>query len=179
MMKKLIIIVLIASGIIVTNSCKKLDEFTKFNLNYDATVVLPANSVINLPLNLFTPDITTNYEEQFSSNDTRKDLVQEITIDGINITVQSPQGQTLDFLKSIEVYISADGLDEIQVASKYNIPDGLTMLELDYISDNLKDYITKESIKLRVKTVMDESLNQDTELKINTRFKVNAEILGV
>jgi hypothetical protein len=178
-MRKIAITLLLAIGIITTNSCNKLDEFTKFNLNYDATVVLPANSVINLPISLFTPDITTNYEDQFSSNDTRKDLVQEITIDGISIVVQKPQGQTLDFLKSIEVYISADGLDEIQVASKYDIPDGLTTLQLDYVSDNLKDYITKESIKLRVKTIMDKTLNQDTELKVNTRFKVNAKILGV
>lgn len=178
-MKKIIIVSLIALGIITTNSCKKLDEFTQFDLNYDATVVLPANSVINLPLNLFTPDITTNYEEKFSANDTRKDLIEEITISAIDIIVQKPQGQTLDFLKSIEVYISADGLDEIEVASKYDIPDGLTSLGLDYSKANLKDYVTKESIKLRIKTVMDESLNQDTELKINTRFRVNAKILGV
>lgn len=178
-MKKLIIVALIATGIISTNSCKELDEFTQFNLNYDAEVVIPKSSVINLPLNLFTPEITTNYEEQFSANDTRKDLIEEIRISGIDITVQKPQGQTLDFLKSIEVFISADGLDEIEVASKYDIPDGLTTLGLNYSNANLKDYVTKESIKLRVKTVMDESVQQDTELKINTRFRVNAKILGV
>lgn len=177
-MKKIVISLLVVS-IVGVFGCKKLDELTQFYMDYDTEVVLPANSAINLPIPITSPDIATNYEESFSANDTRKDLIQEIKIDRISITVQNPPGQNLNFLKSIEVYISADGLDEIQVASKYDIPDGLTELELDYISDNLKPYLTKETIKIRTKTVMDEPLKQDTELKIHNRFWVNAEVLGI
>lgn len=160
-------------------SCKELDEFTKFNLDYTAKVTVPSTSVVNLPIDLLTPDITTNYEDQFSNNDTRTDLVEEINLTAMDITAKVPQGSNLDFLKSIEVFISADGLDEIEIASKKDIPDGLTKLDLDYSGVNLKDYVTKNTIKLRVKTVTDKAIGQDRELEVFTRFRVNAKILGV
>lgn len=159
--------------------CKKVDELTKFNMEFNTEVTVPSNTLINLPLDLVTPDVTTNYEETFSANDTRKDLVEKITIDKITITAKSPQGITLDFLKSITVYISADGIPEKEVASKYNIPDGLTSLDLDYVSDNLKDFLTKDKIRLRVKTITDKAVNQNIDLNVYNRFKVDAKILGV
>lgn len=176
-MKKLIVVA-IALGSLGVYSCKKLDKLTQFYLDYNSTFTVPANSGINLPLDLFTPDITTNYEEKFSANDTRKDMVDEIKVDNISITVKSPQGAKLDFLKSIHVFISADGLAEKEVAWKDNIADGLTSLDLEHTGDNLKDYILKDKIKLRVKTVTDKATNQDITLDVKNRFWVNAKILG-
>lgn len=178
-MKKIILLSLIAIGFVGMYSCKKLDELTKFNLEYKSSVTVPANSIVNLPLNLPTPDITTNSKSTFENNNTNKDLVQEIKLDKMNISVKAPQGTNLDFLKSVEVFISAEGLDEIRVASKYDIANGLTSLDLDYADINLKDYVLKESIKLRVKTITDEAVTQDRNLDILTRFWVNAKILGV
>ncbi|HYG15552.1 MAG TPA: hypothetical protein VEC12_07340 [Bacteroidia bacterium] len=168
-----------AALIMLSASCKKADELTKFNMEFNSEVTVPPNTLVNLPIDLLTPDMTTNYEETFSANDTRKDLVEEITIDKITITAKAPQGITLDFLKSITVYISADGIPEKEVASKYDIPDGLTSLDLDYVSDNLKDFLTRETIRLRVKTVTDKAVNQEIDLNVYNRFKVDAKVLGV
>lgn len=178
-MKKILIISLIAIGIITSNSCKKLDEFTKFDLDYTSQVTVPANSLINLPIDIVTPDMETNYQDKFSNNNTNTDLVEEITLSTISITAKLPQGSNLDFLKSVQVFISADGLDELDIASSYDIPDGLTTLELTVSNANLKDFVTKKSIKLRVKTVTDKAITQDRDLEIFTRFKVNAKVLGV
>ncbi len=178
-MKKIIVLSLIAIGFVGMYSCKKLDKLTTFHLEYKSSVTVPANSVINLPLSLTTPNITTDSKGTFENNNTNRDLVQEIKLDKMNITVTAPQGSNLDFLKSIEVFISAEGLDEIRVASKFEIPDGLTSLDLDYINDNLKDYVLKDSIKLRVKTISDKATTQDTDLEVLTRFWVNAKILGI
>lgn len=176
-MKKLLLLLPLALAIVTLTKCKKIDELTTFRMSYDSQVTVPANGVINLPLDILTPDITTNYQQQFSANDTRSDLVNEINIDGITITVKSPANQNLDFLKSINVYIAAEGMAEKEIASKNDIPDGLSSLSLDYVSDNLKDYLTKDKIKLRVKTVTDKALTNDTELNIKTDFKVKAKIL--
>lgn len=178
-MKKIIILSLIAIGFVGMYSCKKLDKLTTFHLEYKSAVTVPANSVINLPLSLASPDITTNYQSNFENNNTNKDLIEEIKLDKMNITVKAPQGTNLDFLKSVEVYISAEGLDEIRVASKFDIADGLTSLDLDYISDNLKDYVLKDTIKLRVKAITDKTTTQDRDLEVLTRFWVNAKILGI
>jgi hypothetical protein len=176
-MKKLIVLA-IALGSLGVYSCKKLDKLTQFYIENNSTVTIPANSGINLPFDLFTPDITTNYEEQYSANDTRKDLVDEIKIDKINITVKSPQGANLDFLKSIHVFISADGLDEKEIAWKEDVADGLTSLDLDHTGDNLKQYLMKDKIKLRIKTITDKATKQDITLDLKNRFFVNAKILG-
>lgn len=178
-MKKIILLSLIIIGVAGVYSCKKLDKLTQFHLEYTSSVTVPANSIVNLPISLASPDITTDYQSKFENNNTSKDLVDEIKLDKINIKVKAPHGTNLNFLKSVEVFISAEGLDEIRVASKFDVPDGLTSLDLDYISDNLKEYVLKESIKLRVKTITDEAITQDRDLEILTRFWVNAKILGV
>lgn len=178
-MKKIVILSLLAIGTFAIHSCKKLDKLTQFHLEYNSAVTVPANSIVNLPIDLNTPDITTDYQKKFESNNTSKDMVEEIKLDKMNLTVKAPQGGNLDFLKSIEVYISADGMSEIRVASKLEIPDGLTTLDLDYADNNLKDYVMKESIKLRVKTITDKAITQNQDLNILTRFFVNAKILGV
>lgn len=176
-MKKLSI--LLAVLVTFSAGCKKADDLTKFNMEFNSEVTVPPNTLINLPLDLVTPDMTTNYQETFSANNTRSDLVEAITIDKITISVKSPQGMHLDFLKSITVYISADGIPEKEIASKHDIPDGLTSLDLDYVSDNLKDFLTKETIRLRVKTITDKTLNQEATLNVFTRFKVDAKIFGI
>lgn len=178
-MKKIIIISLIAVGILTTYSCKKLDEFTKFDLDYTSKVTIPANTIVNIPIDLNTPDIETNFQDKLSNNNTNTELVEEITLGAMSITATVPQGSNLDFLKSIQVFISADGLDEVEIASNSEVADGLTTLELTVSNVNLKDFITKESIKLRIKTVTDKAITQDRDLEIFTRFKVNAKILGV
>lgn len=178
-MRRIAVILFLVLGIVTTNSCKKLDEFTQFNLEYTTEVTVPATAVIDLPIDILTPDMETNYEDQLSNNDTRTDLVQEITLSAMSFTAKSPQGSNLDFLKSVQVFISAEGLSEIAIASKNDIPDGLTKLDLEVSSVNLKDYIKKETIKFRVKTVTDKSISEERDLEIFNRFRVNAEILGV
>lgn len=178
-MKKIVIISLISIGIITSNSCKKLDELTQFDLDYTSKVTVPSSSVVNIPIDLSTPDIETNYQDQLSSNETSTDLVDDIKLAVMNINAKEPQGSNLDFLKSVQVFISVDGLDEIEIASSNDIPDGLTTLELSVSSVNLKDYITKENIKFRIKTTTDKAITQDRDLEIFTRFSVNAKILGV
>lgn len=166
-------------AILFLTQCKKLDKLTQFNLDYKSNASVPPNTVINLPLDLFTPDMTTNYEEQMKNNDTRSDLVEEIKITGIDMVVINPQGGNFDFLKSINVYISAEGLPEKEVAWKTSVPDGLTRLQLDYTGDNLKDYVAKNTIKFRVKTVTDKSVTQTIDIEVNSHFRVNAKVLGV
>lgn len=176
-MKKLLLLLPLALVLVLFSNCKKLEELTKFNISFNSEVTIPANSIINLPFDIFTPDITTNYQEQFSANKTRTDLVSEIKMDAVNITVKAPAGQNLDFLKSINIFIAAEGLDEKEIAFINDVPDGLTALSLECVSDNIKDYITKDKIKLRVKTVTDKTVSQNTELDVQTKFWVQAKIL--
>ncbi|MRI01861.1 hypothetical protein GH721_15065 [Kriegella sp. EG-1] len=169
----LIILVLLAS------SCDKLDELTKFNIDYETEVTIPASTGISLPFDVFTPDTETNSESKFDSNDTRKDLIESIKLTKLQLNITSPEDTDFSFLESIEVYINADGLDEILIANKEEVSETVSILDLDVTDVELKEYIKKDSYSLRLNTVTDETLGQDHEIHVNSTFYVDAKILGL
>lgn len=164
---------------ITLSNCKKLDEYTQFNLNYNETIVIPSSTSINLPLNLFTPETTTNSEAEFAINDTRKDLIEEIKLTSLSIELISPTDQDFSFLKSINIYINTDGLGEHEIAKNENVQgDNEILIELSPSTLDLQEYIKKDNFTLRLKTVTDEVLTSDHQIKVNSSFFVDAKVLG-
>ena len=159
-------------------SCKKIDELTQFELSYSSTAKIASNAVINLPIDLLTPNITTNSQSQFSSKNTNKDLIQTIKLLKLNLQVTSPSTQRFDFLKSIEIYIKADGLGELKIAEKLDIPDNVgTDLNLDVKENDIAPYIKKDAFSLRLKAITDKNITQDVSIKVNSTIFVDAKLL--
>lgn len=169
--------IILTTVILVFFSCKKNILDIRFKMNYDTELTISSGMGINLPFNIYTPDITTNSEEQFAANDTRKDKVKEVKLESMQLSITSPSGSNFDFLKSIEFYIKADGLDEVKYAYIDEVPDGKTILNLNTVDVNLADYLKKDKFSLRVKTVQDEMLGQDTDIKSASVFAVTANPL--
>lgn len=173
-----LILGLLALGILA--SCKKVDELTQFNMEFYEDVTIPSSTGINLPFNILVPDTETNASSTFESNNTRKDLVEEIIIEELDLTLTSPSGADFSFLKSVSIYLSAEGLDEIKVAWKDDISDSPgNKIVLDLTSSNLKDYLTQSEYSLRLNTVTDEVLTSDHKITVHSVFFVDAKILGV
>lgn len=171
---------LLLVGVFAFISCQDIEKVTEFNMGYSSSVTIPNSTGLELPFNLLTPDIETNSESEFAINDTRKELVEEIKLTNLMLTITSPENQTFSFLESIEIYISAQGLEEVEVASLDNISANPgKKLTLETSSQDLKEYIKKEKFVLRVKTVTDEFLSKDIDIDINSNFFVNAKILGL
>lgn len=165
--------------ILVFTGCDKLDELTKFNMDYDTQVTIPSTTGINLPFDVLTPNTETNSESTFESNDTRKDLVEEIKLTKLQLEVTTPSDADFSFLESIEVYISAEGLDEILIASKVEVPESVSALDREVMDTDLKEYIKKDNYSLRLNTVTDEAISQDHEIDVKSTFFVDAKILGL
>ncbi len=162
-----------------TFSCNKVDKLTQFNLSYTSQVTVPANSVISVPIDILTPDIQTNSESKFNVENTNKDLIEEVRLTKLILDLTSPSNADFSFLKEIKIYISADGLNETEIASRTNIPNNLgNSLELETTDLNLMEYVKKDEFKLKVETVTDEALTQDHVIDINSEFFVDAKILG-
>ena len=172
-------ILLFCCIILALSGCKAIDNLTQFEMDYDQTVVIPANIPIDLPYNVLTPDIETDSETSFSINNTRKDLIEKIYLTELSLTITSPSSADFSFLESIEIYISADGLQEVKVAYKDPVPanDG-TVLNMDLIDIDIKDYIKKDSFTLKLKTVTDELLSSDHQINVHSVFFIDAKILG-
>lgn len=177
MNKRILLLLLLP---LVMMQCKRLSEFTKFDLTYDETVVIPATTGINLPFNIFTPPINSENESEFAVNDTRKDLIEEITLTTLELTISSPEKGDFRFLQSIEIYLSADSLDEVLVAWRNEIPRDIgNFLDLETSNTDLQEYIKKDAFNLRVKTKTDQIIESDHEVLIHSVFFVDARILGL
>lgn len=161
------------------SGCKQLDKLTQFEIDYDQTVVIPASTGINLPFDILTPDIETDSESAFAGNDTRKDMIEEIKLTSMTLTVDLPAGGDFGFLKTISIFISADGLAEAEIAWKELVPaDAGPVLNLDVSDTDLKEYIKKDKFKLRVYTITDEFLSSDYHINVHSVFFVDAKVLG-
>ena len=173
-------VLLLAVSMILFDGCKTVDKLTHFNMDYDETITIPSTVGINLPFNLITPNIKTNSEETFQINDTHKDLIEEIVLKELTLNIVSPVGADFSFLKSIEVYISADGLDEIKVAWKYDIDNDVgASIQLETVGDDLKEYIKKDEFDLKLTTVTDELILSNHDIEVKSKFFVDAKILGI
>jgi hypothetical protein len=163
----------------MATGCKQVDKLTQFNMPYSETITIPAGVGINLPLNILTPEIETNSESTFALNDTEKNLVEEIRLIGLTINHTAPAGEDFSFLKSVRIYISADGLTEEQIAWKENIADTAgNVIQLELSNADLKEFIKKEKFTLRVNTITDEFLTTDQQVEVQSLFFVDAKILG-
>ncbi len=165
--------------VLIVASCDVIDEFTKFDIEYNTQVTIPSSTGINLPFNINTPETETNSENTFESNDTRKELIEEIKLTKLELVLSSPSDADFSFLESVDVYISAEGLDEVKIASKTEVPEMISVLSLDVFDTDLKEYIKKDRYKLRLNTVTDEVITSDHTIDINSTFFVDAKILGI
>lgn len=173
---KILLSLLLLTG---TYSCKKLKKLTRFNINYSMNATIPASSGINLPFNILTPDVETNSESTFAVNDTRKDLINYISLNKLNVVLESPDNSDLSFVKSAKVYISAEGLDELELANIDNVGDNIgKTIQFEVSKKDFKEYIKKDEFNLRLQVVTDKMVGSDHDVKINTTFEVEAKLIG-
>lgn len=149
-------------------------------MSFDETTVIPSLIGLNLPLNIPTPNISTNAESTLEMNNTHKDMVESVRLKTLQLTLTNPVNGDFNFLKSIQIYMSADGLDEILVASLTDIPSNVgNTLTLAPIDVELMEYVLLDQVDLRVKTVTDELITTAHQINIHSVFRVDAKILGL
>ncbi len=161
-------------------SCDVIDELTKFDLDYQTNYSIAPTILIDTPFSLDTPDITTDSESSFENNNTHKDLIESIKLKTIKMTIESPEDGNFNFLKEIYVYINADGLEETEIANTV-IHDNTNsnVIELDVLGQELKAYLKEDNFNLRIKTITDETISETHNIVVDTKFRVDAKILGV
>lgn len=162
------------------SSCEEAEKLTQFNIDYNTTVTIPSTFGVQVPFDVSTPAINTSSTSTFESNDTRKDLIEEIQLTEMTLTINSPSGADFSFLESIEVFISADSLDEVRIAYQDSVDVAAgESLSLTTTGVDLQEYIKADEFSLRINAVTDEAISQDHELNIYTKFFVDAELFGI
>lgn len=160
-------------------ACKKLDQAISFNMRFNHSVVIPSSTGVNLPFNVFTPDVESNSEATFEVNNTRKNLIDRISLEEMDLSLVSPSNADFSFLESIEIFIQAEGLDEQRVAWLDEVSETAgNSISLNTTGVDLQAYIKKDEFSLRVNTVTDELITSDHQIDIASRFLVEAKLFG-
>lgn len=162
----------------VQSACNKENRGITFAYLFTAETIIPAATSINLPINILSPDLTTNSGATFEANQTTPALVREIKLKQLELKIESPSQTTFDFLRTIRIYISADGAAEREIAWAIDIPEnGARSLVLTTdLETNFKEYIVKETVSLRVQATTRQFLTSDTKLEILPTFEVRASL---
>ena len=84
---------------VVLFSCDVVDDLTKFDLDYQTNYSVAATTIINTPFSLDTPDVTTESDSNFESNNTHKDLIESIKLKSLKLTIDAPESGNFNFLK--------------------------------------------------------------------------------
>lgn len=175
--------VVVVGVLLGMSACKKVDEivdsFTHFGFEGDYLVKVPASPVTSVPVEIITPDIATQSDVLFSANKTRADLVDAVTLTGLVLSVKTPVGGDLKFLKSVDIYVRAEGLTEQRIAYKDNVPDDVgATLALDVTGVDLKEFFKKDKYQLRIVVTSDQVVTQDYSVNAHSTFVVDAKVLG-
>jgi hypothetical protein len=91
-------------------------------------------------MSFLTPEVTTNSSAEFENNNTKADLVKDVKLKELTLTITDPTAKTFSFLKSIHLYISTDSNDEIELAFKDDINSTSSTITLTTTAAKLDKY---------------------------------------
>jgi len=156
-------------------SCSEIDKLLTFEISYDTTFKINPGLPIEVPLDVSNLEITTNSTVKFNNNNTTADLVKNIRLEELNLSIDHPSDQTFSFVKSVHVYISTNDNDETELAFADNINTTSNNIDLICTSQKLDHYIKASSCKIRTSIISRETLTQEVTVKADIKFKVTAD----
>lgn len=191
-MKKLITLAVILSSL-VFYSCEdiidELDKLTQFELEFTEGFTYPPAPLFADSIRFDGPPVSTNSDTTFKTNNTEKELVQDVQVKQLDLTILAPDSGSFDFMNYIRVFIMADlngdGIyddetERIEVANKLTIPSNVgKFLELDPIPGDYKQFIFQDEIKLSLQYGTNRATLFPLQLDVRSVFTVNAKVLGV
>lgn len=159
------------------SSCNGLDRLTQFDIDYSADFTIPSTIGINLPFNIPVPSITTNISEKLANEQTNTNLVEQLFIKNILLTIKNPSNKSFSFLENIDLYIKTETLPKIKVAYKHDITNEIeNILDMDIVENvDLQNYIKEDNFEIEVEVSIDEITLEAIDITADLKFWVDAK----
>ena len=154
-------------------SCSAVDKLLTFTISDEYSFEIPSAIPVGLPLEVTTPDIPSSSSTEFKNNNTNANLVKDVKLSELKLTITDPADKTFSFLKKIHIYIS-DGTDEVELAYLDDINSTTNSISLTTTNNKLDKYIKASTYKLHIKAVTKEALTTKVFVKSEMKFKVTA-----
>jgi hypothetical protein len=174
-MKKILIIIILFFQL---TSCEKVDKLTDFSLELNSDLSIDADQALHTLIHLDQNEIILN-DEAFENNDTSRDLLEEVKLKDVILSIDNLSGNNFNFLTDIDFFIEAEGLPKIRVAWKNNMPDeNKTQISLETLNENMVDYFKKDKLYISADIITDEEILRNIQVGVILSFNVNGKSLG-
>ena len=157
-------------------SCEKINDLLTFEITSSDTIKIPASGLIDAPLIAPVP-VPVNSQQSFQNNNTKADLVRDVRLVKLTLTIVDPAAENFDFLDNIKIYIGTSGEDKVLLASLDKIPAGVSIIELVSGNAQLDNYIKASSYTLYTEVGLRSNVAHELTVQADSRFKVTADPL--
>jgi hypothetical protein len=162
--------------LLLLSSCKKLDQLLTFDITSSEQIKIPASGLVNTPLITPVP-VTVNSKQSFENNNTKAELVKDVRLTKLTLTIVDPAAENFNFLQSIRIYIGTNNNDKTLLASLNQVPTGVSTIELTPENSPLDKYIKAESYTLYTEVTLRSNVARELTVQADSRFKVTADPL--
>ena len=161
-MKNLFLSAVVATATLA--SCSTVSSILQNTFPYNATVVVTSGSPANTTLSSVSPAQSINQLTGAGAN------VKDIRVS--NVTMSVGTNASMGVFKSVQVYLSNNGANEVLVASRDAIGDNVgTSLSLDANTTRTLDNLMKSgSVQARIVYVLKQTPTSDISLKTSIGF---------
>jgi len=162
-------------SVLLLFGCDDIEKMLTFQFTDQTAIRLESAMPLNLPLEVPTPAVTSNSRQEFENHNTHADLVKDVRLEQLKLTITDPSGKTFTFLKTIRIFISASDQSEIELASLDNISASTGVIELTPTKQKLDPYVRASAYDLRTEVTTDETLTEDIDILVDLKFRVTAD----
>ena len=161
-MKNMFLSAIVATATLA--SCSTVSSILQNTFPYNATVLVTSGSPANTILSNVSAAQSINQLTSSGAN------VKDIRVSNATISVNS--NTSVGLFKSVKVYLSNNGSNEVLVASREDIPDNVgNSLALDINSNQVLDKMMKAgSVQQRLVYVLKQSPTSDISVKTSIGF---------
>ena len=149
-----------------------------FSVEADATTTVPGAGPLGSLLGVLDlgglDDFDVQVEQTMQDQGVSDGDLRSVVLTTLNLSSSSD----LSFITSMEVYVSADGLDDVLVASVDAIPSGTIRVDLATTGADLTDAVVAGGMAFRVDASGDAPAD-DTDLDVHVVVDVQATAQGV
>lgn len=159
-------------------SCDK--GLVSFYINDSSTTTIKGSLPygLNTPFNIPVGTVNSTSSQEFDNNKTTPDLIKEVSLEKLTVSITSPADEDFSFLKSIHISIEkSDGSEKKEIAYLDNINSSANSINLTTTGENLVPYLQDDAYKLETSVTVKEAPGHDIDLKIDLKFKVSAKLL--
>ena len=130
----------------------------------------------NLGFSGFT-DMNISESEELANQGVAPGDINEAFITNFSLEALSPEGSDLSFLDSLEIWVEAEGLEPVLVASQDEFPEGVGKVDFIVEDVDITEYVVSEA--MTITTEASGSLpSEETQLEAEIGFSVGITAQG-